>query len=343
MAAGAKHRLLPLRRLRAYAVAAAACLLAALCGEGWAGEALTLRRLRGTPDVEAQADEEPEPESYAPPMGQLVELEQVENQPWRMVKLLVPICPMVAKWWTEDNIKITVWIDRRITGRPQIHLNITGDAVDDRPAPCVQATVMLPEGAVVKDLVMRWVVVTAKFPPYSHVGPMRALVVDCPVSPPAGSPMRTARRHPLRWFLWPWLLLLLPFLAGSSVGPVALLAGACLTLASIACLSFVIAVLIVVVQRRCVLCTRRWRRLWRFRSLARRCSRIGEAFGDAGPCCICLAEADEREKLIALLPCRHAMHEECYSSWVRADSYPSHDLICPLCRRRADAIGKLFP
>eukprot|EP00439_Symbiodinium_sp_Y106_P084603 s845_g26.t1 len=147
--------------------------------------------------------------------------------------------------------------------------------------------------------------------------------------------------HPMRWLLLPWLLLLLPFIVGSSLGPFALLGGAALTLASIACLSFLIAVLIVIVQRRCIHCTRRWRRLWRLRMLQRRPKQIATAFGDSGPCCICLGESDSRDSLIALLPCRHALHAECYASWVSADAYPSSNLICPVCRCGAEAIGKL--
>jgi len=183
--------------------------------------------------------------------------------------------------------------------------------------------------------------------PLADLGPIRALLVSCPVRTGGGNAMATARnvlngRYPLGWLLIPWLVLL-PFVLGASIGPVALLGGACLTLALIACISLILAVLMLFVQRRCILFTRRWRRLWRLKALMRRPSLISHAFGDAGPCCICLGEADEREKLIALLPCRHALHGECYSSWVRADSYPSHDLICPLCRRRAEAIGKLGP
>eukprot|EP00913_Durusdinium_trenchii_P035090 g32825.t1 len=149
--------------------------------------------------------------------------------------------------------------------------------------------------------------------------------------------------HPLRWLLVPWVLLLLPLIVGSAMGPMALLGGAALTLASIACLSFLIAIVIVIVQRRCLHCTRRWRRLYRLRSLQRRPYLISAAFGDSGPCCICLGDSDSRDALIALLPCRHALHATCYASWVSADAYPSSSLICPVCRCRADSIGKLSP
>lgn len=86
---------------------------------------------------------------------------------------------------------------------------------------------------------------------------------------------------------------------------------------------------------------RRWVRWWRLRSLIRRSDRIDEAFGATGPCCICLGSTSSSNPLIALLPCRHALHRHCYSSWVSSDSYPCAQLICPLCRRRTDAIGRL--
>jgi len=281
----------------------------------------------------------------------MVEL-QVENVPWRVAKLLVPLSPEVARWWTEVDVSnFSKRLHHPLTGHPQVHVHVLGGPpleINGGSVPGVHVAIELPDGAVLEACEVRPILVTAEFEPLAALGPIRALLVSCPVRAGGGGAMVTARsalggRHPCRWLLLPWLLLLLPFVVGSSIGPMALLAGACLTLASIACLSFIIAALIVVVQRRCVSCTRRWRRLWRLRTLARRPLRISAAFGDTGPCCICLAESDQREKLIALLPCRHALHEECYSSWVRADAYPSLELICPLCRRRADAIGKLGP
>jgi len=299
---------------------------------------------------EAGEQEEEEGEEPGPRWGRLDLVELQDERPWNMVKIMVPIREDLAKWWSdEENVSIVAArIDHRITGQPQVRLHIEGGSpppVGEAEVQGYYAVVDLPEGAVVQAVNFGWIKVTAAVTPLAELGPIRALVVTCPMQTPPGMNIGAVggKRHPLRWLLLPWFLLLLPFAAGSTVGPMALLAGACLMLASIACLSFVIAVLIVLVQRRCVLWTRRWRRLWRLRALARRSSRISAAYGDAGPCCICLAEADEREKLIALLPCRHALHEECYSSWVGADAYPSHDLICPLCRRRADAIGKLGP
>lgn len=286
----------------------------------------------------------------------LVEL-QVESHPLRVAKVVVPICPQVAKWWTEDHAKVTARVEPSLTGvhAPRVLVQIIGGRpleVAGLQAQGVHLVVDLPEGAVLEDCHVGSVRVTADFEPLVGLGPIRALLIVCPVRPGAGAsgPLLAVRvalasGGPLRWLVLPWLLLLLPFYFGSSIGPVALLGGACLTLASIACLSFVAAVVIVVVQRRCALCTRRWRRLYRLRALARRPASVHAAFGDAGPCCICLAEADsnQRDRLIALLPCRHALHDECYSSWVGADAYPSHELICPLCRARTEAIGKLAP
>jgi len=281
----------------------------------------------------------------------LVDL-QVESAQWRITKLLVPVLPEVAKWWTEeDRPDVTARLDHSLTGHSGIHLDVTGREsleVAGVRYQGIHSVIHLPDTAVIEACNVGSVRVVADFEPLASMGPIRAVLVICPVRNSGGGALATAksvlsRQHPFRWLLLPWLLLLMPFIVGSSIGPMALLGGAVLTLAAIACISFIIAVLIMIVQRRCAVFARRWRRLSRLRALARRPAHITAAFGDAGPCCICLGDPDEREKLIALLPCRHALHSECYSSWVGAESYPSYDLICPLCRRRAEAIGKLRP
>lgn len=297
---------------------------------------------------EAKAATAPEP----PVVGvfldvALVEL-QVESVPWRIAKVLVPMAPQVARWWTHSGPRTVVArIDRPLTGGPRIHVQVSGEVpfeVGDVVIRGIHAVIDLPEDTILEECRLAAVRVTADLEPLAGLGPINALMVDCPVRMPGGNMMSAARealtgRNPFRWMLLPWLLLLLPFIMGYSIGPMALVGGACLTLMSIASLSFIIVVIIIVIQRRCAQCTRRWRRLWRLRALTRRPARITTAFGVGGPCCICLA--DHREALIALLPCRHSLHDECYASWVRADAYPSPDLICPLCRCRADAIGKL--
>jgi hypothetical protein len=279
----------------------------------------------------------------------LVEL-QTETPPWRIAKVLVPLSPKVARWWTDaEEPELTMYPDRSLTEKRQVHLEISAEIplkVDGVFMKGVHAVVDVPDNVLMDACRLGWVRVTAELSPLVDLGIIRALLLDCPVQPSKGSAMSALsialHGRPLtRLLLLPWLLLLFPFLLGSSIGPLALLGGACLTLASIACISFFVAVIIVAVQRRCVLSTRRLRRLFRLRTMVRRPFRIQEAFGDTGPCCICLGESNQREKLIALLPCKHALHADCYSSWVRADAYPSLDLICPLCRRRADAVGRL--
>merc|ERR1719183_608877 len=106
-----------------------------------------------------------------------------------------------------------------------------------------------------------------------------------------------------------------------------LLVGAVFAFVSLVCLSCFTTVVILIVQRHCIHHARRWRRLWRLRSLTRRASHVDAAFGIGGPCCICLGEPSPLDRIIALLPCRHALHRECYMNWVRAESYPSRDLI----------------
>eukprot|EP00929_Paragymnodinium_shiwhaense_P071096 TRINITY_DN36118_c0_g1_i1.p1 TRINITY_DN36118_c0_g1~~TRINITY_DN36118_c0_g1_i1.p1 ORF type:complete len:479 (+),score=5.01 TRINITY_DN36118_c0_g1_i1:112-1548(+) len=219
----------------------------------------------------------------------------------------------------------------------------------------VRSLVALPDDVVVEDCQVATLRVIASFRPLSDLGPIRAVLVRCPAQASQGRVGRTnmlaaARsalfdksqyRSPLRWFLLPWLVLLMPFLLGSTLGPAALVGGTCLTLVSFASLSFIMATFLVVGHRRCLTSTRRWRRIWRFWSLCRKSAQVDDAFGKNGPCCICLGDPSPGEPIIALLPCRHALHCGCYDDWVRADSYPAQDLICPLCRCRTEAIANL--
>jgi len=290
----------------------------------------------------------------------LVELE-VDDFPWRIAKVLVPLSPEVAKWWTElDTADFTARLDGSREGRPRLVVQIEGATpleVGNVQVRGVRTTVLLPEDAILHACHVGSVRVTADVTPLAELGPIRALLVVCPVqgagegvpthsAPFGGTMAETARnalsgQNPLRWLLLPWILLLMPFILGSTMGPAALLGGACLTLASFASLSFIVAIIIVTVHRRFAVCTRRWRRLWRLRILSRRPVKVDEAYGQNGPCCICLATSAPDEAMLVLLPCRHSLHIDCYSNWVKADSYPSHDLICPLCRSKAEAIGQV--
>mmetsp|Transcript_83017 Transcript_83017/g.231750 ORF Transcript_83017/g.231750 Transcript_83017/m.231750 type:complete len:469 (+) Transcript_83017:73-1479(+) len=275
-----------------------------------------------------------------------IELEVVDV-PWRVVKVLVPLEPRMARWWTSlDPGQFFVRVKNSNSGPPQIHVEVGSETVGGADVH-IRGSVTLPEDAILQACRVGSKLVTADVGQLVDLGPIRALIIICPVrNSGSGNALAVARKvlnghSPLRWLLLPWIVMLMPFILGLSLGPAALVGGACLTLASFASLAFLLAILIVMLQRRCSHCTRRWRRLWRLRKLSRWPAQVDVAFGQHGPCCICLGEPTPSEALIALLPCRHALHIDCYKNWVRADSYPSHDLICPLCRRRAEAIGKL--
>lgn len=290
----------------------------------------------------------------------LVELEVEEVLPWRSAKVLIPLEPEVALWWASLDGGVDISIrDESLTGQPQILVRIRGWTplfFRGKAFRGVQAVVTLREDAILKECRLGTVSAEADIAGLAGLGHIRALLVVCPVTQSNGS-VATAwhaalggRRSPLGWLLLPWIVLLLPFIIGSTMGPAAVLGGACLTLASFASLSFAIAFLLVAAQRRCAHCSRRWRRLWRLRRALSRKTKVATAFGQDGPCCICLGEESTPDgldgtnsagPLIVMLPCRHALHRDCYISWVRADSYPSRNLICPLCRRRTEAIGHL--
>jgi len=268
---------------------------------------------------------------------------------FQITKLYVPIVPEVASWMNETSLEFSYSAESMLTGPQRIHVTVLGEPfeISNTTVRGVHTVMELPDQVTPEACKVAVIPAEAELGGKQHLGPTHVLLLLCKVHPTAKESFQNSQQillaqgHPLRWLLLPWLLLLLPFIVGSSLGPFALLGGAALTLASIACLSFLIAILIVIVQRRCLHCTRRWRRLWRLRVLQRRPKQIDTAFGDSGPCCICLGEADSRDALIALLPCRHALHAECYANWVSADAYPSSNLICPVCRCGAEAIGKL--
>jgi len=284
---------------------------------------------------------------------QLVEL-RADTAPWRVVKILVPLTPQVARWWSGAAAgDFSAHVVPALTGSPQVHIQISTAQtfeVNGVQVHGIHAVVDLPDDAMLESCHVGSTRVTAAFEPLAELGPIRALLVDCPMKPKVSNLLWLGERGPLsgflarllfRLFLMPGIFLLMPGILSYPSRPWQLLAGACLTIASIVCLSCLTTVLIIVAQKHCVHYARRWRRIWHLRSLTRRAALVDTVFGAGGPCCICLGEPSATEPVIALLPCRHALHRECYVNWVRADSYPSRDLICPLCRHRAEAIGKL--
>ncbi|CAE8708966.1 unnamed protein product [Polarella glacialis] len=265
----------------------------------------------------------------------LLELQE-DTVPWKVVKVLVPLSPQVAKWWIDsEQGEFTIKMKPCSTGgEPHVHLQVWAPKPIDLAGKRVDglhAIVYLPPGTVLEECHMKWVQVSVDVEPLAGLGPLRALHLSCPVSPRRGANgAGIAGRGGFggfmalavfTWLLLPWPMLLLPTIIYSAARPAALGAGLCVA--------------------RLAAYLRRRRRLWRLTVMGRRKVPIDGAFGADEPCCICFGETSQEEAIIALLPCRHALHLQCYRSWVCTDSYPSRDLICPLCRRRVTAVGKL--
>ncbi|CAJ1435045.1 unnamed protein product [Effrenium voratum] len=311
----------------------------------WQGASIGIRL---APD---EARKEPAVQPDVIVEAEFVELEVPPTpMPWQICKLYVPLAPSVMEWMNSSDLRFSPSIDdAALTRPPRFQVVIWGVPLQIGNITAAGLRTHLEVPDKVNPRQCKVMVIMTSVELRGVVSPTRALLLMCEVPQSARESLPSARlmnmgmNHPLRWLLLPWVLLLYPLIVGSTMGPMALLGGAALTLASIACLSFLIAVLIVIIQRRCLHCTRRWRRLWRLRRLQGRPSLISAAFGESGPCCICLGDSDSRDALIALLPCRHALHAACYANWVSADAYPSSSLICPVCRCRAEAIGKLLP
>lgn len=262
----------------------------------------------------------------------LIELQEM-TEPRIVTKVLVPLAPEVASWWSSADEALNVKLVPCLAGEPHVHLEVWGSSpfeFNRRKVDGVRTVIFLPYDTLIQDCRVDWVYVTAEFPPLNSLGLIRALHVACPLS--ADRTLGGATGHSIlsglffkvifTWLLLPWPVLLMPLALWSMARPA--------VAASCACLA------------RCAHRARRKRRVWRLRALTRRARHIAGAFGQGEPCCICLGETSQ-EGMIALLPCKHALHDFCYRGWICTDTYPSRELICPLCRCRAEAVGKLGP
>lgn len=262
---------------------------------------------------------------------ELIELQEVE--PGLVTKVLVPLSADIAQWWASVDTHLYVKLIPCLAGGgPHVHLHIWGDEpfrLHGRRVDGVHTVIYLPQGTVIQDCQIDWVQAVTELPQLDDVGgKVRALHVTCPLD--ADGPHGAAAGHGIlsglffkvlfTWLLLPWPILLLPLALWSVARPLFLAWGACLA--------------------RCAHRAKRQQRVWRFRTLVRRAGHVVGAFGQGEPCCICLGEAGQ-DTLIALLPCRHALHDVCYRGWICTDSYPSRELICPLCRCPAKAVGRL--
>ncbi|CAK9014717.1 RING-type domain-containing protein [Durusdinium trenchii] len=262
---------------------------------------------------------------------QTVELQE-DNRPWQIHRLLVPLSQEVAMWWnnTDDFI---IWAtpcqhphsgglnDSRVEC---LHLEVKNAkpfSYHGRNVQAIETEIILPKTTVVKECRFSWVQIRVDLPEID--GTLRALHLSCRVTPQSfdggGLPGIFALVF-FGWLLLPWPLLLLPTTIMYTAAQPILVA-----------LAFCVASL----SR----CLRRRRRLWRLSSLGRRKVPVNVAYGEGEPCCICFGTEDEAN--ICLLPCRHSLHAGCYRSWICTDSYPSRDLICPICRRKVTGVGKL--
>lgn len=257
----------------------------------------------------------------------LVELSEQAAGARHVVKLLLPGSADVAAWWA-GGVDLMSSVTPCSPGESCVHVSISGpDAavLQGMEVDGVRAVVALPRDVSTDTCAVGWEMLATDggaemlFP---SSGQLRALRLRCTKG---GAPVISGRMVfgavLLKWILLPWPLVFMPAAFWSAVRPIALLAA--------------------------MICTRglRWwrkrRRVLQLRVLEHRASNVQDAFGVGEPCCICLAEPSFGETLIALLPCRHALHGECYADWIRTDTYASRDLVCPLCRRQVDAIGRV--
>mmetsp|Transcript_41471 Transcript_41471/g.96447 ORF Transcript_41471/g.96447 Transcript_41471/m.96447 type:complete len:355 (+) Transcript_41471:44-1108(+) len=269
-------------------------------------------------------------EDPSAPELQTVELQE-DKRPWQVTRWLVPLAPEVALWWNNTNCEFNIRAARCQTPPGQDsridYLRLQVQAAQPfqyqgRTLQAIQTTVILPKGTVLKECSFSWITVTVDLP-HTTAGTVRGLRLTCPVSPrgfQGGSFSGILALAIFAWLLMPWPLLLLPTtIMYTAARPLAL--GAALFLSRLS------------------RCLRRQRRVWRLSSMVRRIMQVNVAYGEGDPCCICFGAVDEAS--IALLPCRHSLHASCYRSWICTDSYPSRDLICPICRRKVTGVGKL--
>lgn len=279
----------------------------------------------------------------------LVELQDEGAAPWGVTKILVPILPEVADWWNDEVIgpQITFQSEASLTGIPHVHLQVlasTPISVAGVQVDGVHAVVDLPHNVVLEACRFTWMHVFVEVPSLDGIGKSRALNVQCPVRTRAlipHVPNLFYFRLLIHWLLMPWLPMLWPIIFAAEPRPLQIIGVAFLMITSTISISCIVTISLILIQRHCARCLSRLFRIWHLRRLARHAQLINDAYGIEEPCCICLGDPPhEKESLLALLPCRHALHRECYIEWVCTEAYATAELICPLCRRRVDDIAR---
>eukprot|EP00927_Polykrikos_kofoidii_P065255 TRINITY_DN61035_c0_g1_i1.p1 TRINITY_DN61035_c0_g1~~TRINITY_DN61035_c0_g1_i1.p1 ORF type:complete len:420 (-),score=38.78 TRINITY_DN61035_c0_g1_i1:46-1305(-) len=291
----------------------------------------------------------------------LVEFTVVQADAQRFHRaLFFPLDEKVYVWWAQLKEMVRIpKLRRSLMAKSRIHVEILGETplqVGSIRYRGALAVLTIPNEAIASECrvgTRRVDMVASPFAQLMGDGqPVLALVLDCPTRGGVhmegnGAMLPAPARHMLhgpsrfRWLLWPWFVIFLPFFWGYTMGPIALLAGACVTLASLTLFSCVLAILVITAYMRCVLWIRKRRRFWHLRTMLHRSSPVELPLDRQTTCCICLEAPVPRDTIIALLPCMHSLHADCYNSWIRADSYYRYDLICPICRGHIEAIGKV--
>eukprot|EP00928_Gymnodinium_smaydae_P066167 TRINITY_DN49213_c0_g1_i1.p1 TRINITY_DN49213_c0_g1~~TRINITY_DN49213_c0_g1_i1.p1 ORF type:complete len:460 (-),score=78.98 TRINITY_DN49213_c0_g1_i1:62-1351(-) len=271
---------------------------------------------------------------------------------WRESRLLVPMEPAVARWWDmSSRDDFLVRLQPCPTGSAHLHLQVIGRSPllvsDQEEVRGVFATVAVPRGALLRVCTAAWTTIDLEPLDGGSARPRRALRLTCPVVPTGSSWPATLGRV--------LFLMLLPFLlAPGTVAQSPVLLLILIFCATFAC-TCLILLLVILLKARLTRFVLRRRRLLQLRKLQRGATSVEWAYCEGEPCCICLGElpspcaaSDEQPALpawstsaLVLLPCRHALHADCYSEWVGTAVYRSQGLRCPLCGSDVSAAGRL--
>mmetsp|Transcript_36725 Transcript_36725/g.84510 ORF Transcript_36725/g.84510 Transcript_36725/m.84510 type:complete len:359 (-) Transcript_36725:76-1152(-) len=259
-------------------------------------------------------------------------------------RVLVVLDEEVVNWWQEE-VRVVSLLAERLTGPPLFHIKVYAPEpviIRGQKVHGIQFDYVLPDGnEAVEDIRCLQEPVELWFEPFAGRRAMGLRLYWQIPGPPAKPLSLIARILRVVWF--PWYMLFKVMLQHPDVNPITLIGGVLLIMTLVAILIVLVILLVIIAERHLTLWMRRRRRLFQVRALTRKAAVLKSetCFGIDQPCCICLGDSDSVAGRIVLLPCRHALHLECYIDWVQADVYTFPHLICPLCRHRTEAFGKL--
>jgi len=260
-------------------------------------------------------------------------------------RVLVVLDEEVVSWWQDDKVRVVKRPTARLTGPLLIHFEVyapTPVVIRGQKVHGIQFDYVLPDGnEAVEDIQCHQEPVELWFEPFAGRRAMGLHLLWHLPGPPPRHLSLLARIFRIVWF--PWFMLFKVMLQHPDVNPITLIGGVLLIMTLVAILIVLVILLVIIAERHLTMWMRRRRRLFQVRALTRKAAVLKSetCFGIDQPCCICLGDSDSVAGRIVLLPCRHALHLECYIDWVQADVYTFPHLICPLCRHRTEAFGKL--